>query len=113
MLKFILPTLLSFTPLFAEQATQSELNSIYTEAILFVAVFGIMGIISYIYSSRHAKSYVAPVVKVKKKTIQELKDERIAELLHLFKKEVLTQEEYDVLKEQVQNSTQFEDSQKD
>jgi len=112
-LKFILPTFLSFTPLFAEQATQSELNSIYTEAILFVAIFGVMGIISYIYSSRHAKAYVAPVVKVKKKTVQELKDERVAELLHLYKKEVLTEDEFEVLREYTQNSTQFEDSQID
>ncbi len=110
MLKFILPTLLSFTPIFAAEATQSELNSIYTEAILFVAVFGTMGVISYIYSSRHAKAYVAPVVKIKKKTEQELKDERIAELLHLFKKEVLTQEEFDVLKEHI---NLLEDSQID
>ena len=41
----------------AQAATEEQLNSIYKEATLFVIVFGVMGVISFVYSRRHAKEY--------------------------------------------------------
>ena len=63
-MKITIFILLTVTFLNAQAATDEQLNSIYAEAILFVAVFGVMGIVSFIYSRRHAKAYVAPKVVV-------------------------------------------------
>ncbi|MCK9490927.1 MAG: hypothetical protein M0Q24_02460 [Sulfurimonas sp.] len=85
-----------FSSLYANTVSQDELNSIYIEAILFVTVFGIMGIVSYIYSSRHARAY-----KPKKEKIPEdrVKADRVDELRELFQKEFITKVEFELLKE--------------
>jgi len=94
MIKLILLTLLLFSSLFAGEMTQSDLNNIYFEAILFVAVFGTMGIISYVISSKHAKEY-----KPKKVIIEEIQIDRISELFQMHKDGLLTLQEYTILKE--------------
>ena len=85
------------TILSAQTATQDELNSIYTEAILFVAVFGIMGIISYIYSSKHAKAYVPKKVVTKLTPYQEACKTRVQELSKMLEEKSITEDEFEVL----------------
>ncbi|MDY0234201.1 MAG: hypothetical protein RBS11_09240 [Sulfurimonas sp.] len=93
---FILLFLGLFSSLYADSVTQDDLNSIYIEAILFVTVFGIMGIVSYIYSSRHAKAYQPKKQEVAKDRI---KADRIEELKELLQKDVITKIEFELLKE--------------
>jgi len=97
MSKSILLTLLLFTSLFARDATQNELNDIYFEAILFVCIFGTMGIISFFISKKHAKEYVPKKKVIVEKTPQEIRIQRISELKNLYNKEVLTLEEFEIL----------------
>lgn len=96
MRKYLLISLFFLSSLYADAVSQNELNSIYLEAALFVAVFGIMGIISYIYSNKHAKEY-----KPKKEVTQHqrLKKDRIEELRELLNKELLSEKEFELLKE--------------
>ena len=93
---FILIFFILFSSLYANDVSQEKLNSIYMEAVLFVLVFGVMGIISYIYSSKHAKAY-----KPKKEEVikDRLKADRIEELRELLQKELITKVEFDLLKE--------------
>ncbi|EQB40714.1 hypothetical protein M947_00245 [Sulfurimonas hongkongensis] len=93
---FILIFFVLLSSLYATSATQEELTSIYIEAILFVSVFGIMGIISYIYSSKHAKAYKPKKEEVAKDRI---KADRIEELRELLEKELITKVEFELLKE--------------
>ncbi len=104
MLKLFLLNIFILSSAYAAEPTQSDLNSIYTEAIVFVSVFGVMGIISFIISRRHAKEYVAPQIIKKEKTQDELKEERISELRNLYANEVLTEGEYLALKEYIYSS---------
>ena len=94
MIKLILLTLALSSSLYAGEMTQSELNDIYLEALLFVAVFGTMGIISYVISSKHAKKY-----KPEKTVVEEIEVDRISELFQMHKNGFLTLEEYTILKE--------------
>ena len=96
MIKLVIYILLFNTILSAGEVTQSQQNSILMEAALFIGIFGTMGIISYIYSSRHAKAYVKPEVSA---TVLEQisKEDRIFELLGMFNNGILTQEEYKLL----------------
>jgi len=104
MQKWLLLLLLTLASLNAEEATSEQLNAIYTEAIWFVVVFGTMGIVSYIYSSRHAKQYTekeASNVAQKKARATEqksLKEKRIEELTELHNDGLLTQEELKILR---------------
>jgi len=93
---FILIFFILLSSLYANDVSQEKLNSIYVEAVLFVLVFGVMGIISYIYSSKHAKAY-----KPKKEEVikDRLKADRIEELRELLQKELITKVEFDLLKE--------------
>jgi len=96
MIKLIILTLLFKTVLLAKIISESQQNSILVEAALFVGIFGTMGIISYFYSSRHAKAYKKPEVEAiisEKKS----KEDRIFELLGMLDNEMLTQEEYKLL----------------
>ena len=101
MKNIILFTLLTTVSLLAQDASDEQLQSIYTEAILFVAIFGAMGIISFIYSSRHAKAYVPSqeelerIEQVREK--KRLKEIRVSELSNLLQNETLTQEEFTIL----------------
>ena len=93
MIKFIIYTLLLNTILSAVEVTQSQQNGIYMEAVLFVGIFGTMGLVSYIYSSRHAKEYKPK--KVERKETQY--DARIEELLEMQKNNLLSEKEFELL----------------
>jgi len=101
MKKTILFILLNVVSLYASQTTQDPMNGIYMEALLFIAVFGTMGIISYIYSSKHAKIYSSSREEQKRKKDEKEeklhKQERVASLTALFEKELLTSQEFAIL----------------
>ena len=97
-MKLILFILLLKNLLFATTVTQSQQNSILMEAALFVGVFGVMGIISYIYSSRHAKAYKSKKVSVEEEGEKEIiNPDRISELSAMLENKILTQEEFELL----------------
>ncbi len=97
-MKFIIYTLFLNTLLSAAEVTQSQQNSILMEAVLFVGIFGTMGIISYIYSSRHAKAYKPKKIPVVEAVAQERASiNRISELSEMFKNGILTKEEFELL----------------
>jgi len=77
------------------------MESIYIEAILFVAVFGGMSILSIIISKKHAANYVPEVIE--ELAPLDKKEQRINELLKLANKGVLTFEEFKILKEALNN----------
>ncbi len=78
------------------------MNHIYTEAILFVAVFSIMSIVSIIISKRQAKRYQQEQKKKKEKEIPvDKKEQRLSELLVLVNRQALTNEEFQLLKEAI------------
>ncbi len=98
MIKIYILSLIFATSTYANAIAQDNLNSIYTEAILFVSVFGIMGIISYIYSSRHAKNYIKKDVIIEKEEEERSKyADRIEELSEILKKDLITQGEFNIL----------------
>ena len=74
MRKIIPLSLLNVVSLFAAEVSQGEMQSIYFEAVLFIGVFGTMGLISYIYSNRHAKAY-----SVSKEAIERREKEKVRE----------------------------------
>ena len=94
MLKNSLIVLLFISSLFAQDATQEQLNDICQEAILFIAIFGVMGIISYTYSSRHAKEYKPTQTPEEEK----VPFSRTDELYEMLKTKHLREEEFDILK---------------
>ncbi len=104
MQKLLLLTLLTLTSLKAEEVDPEELSAIYTEAIWFVVVFGAMAIVSFIYSSRHAKQYgqkQAPDVAEKKALAAEetrQREERLNTLSKLVKDGVLREKEFQILR---------------
>jgi len=92
-MKLILFTLFFNTLLSAADVTQSQQYSILMEALLFVGIFGTMGIISYIYSSRHAREYKPKIVEKKVSPY----DARVAELFEMKKNNVLSEKEFELL----------------
>ncbi|MEA2091038.1 MAG: hypothetical protein U9O83_01580 [Campylobacterota bacterium] len=94
MTKLLTISLILLSSLHAGSPTQSEQNGIYMEAVLFIAVFGVMGIVSYIYSKKHAKEY-----KPKKEVIEEKSPyaDRIAELSEMREKGLLSEKEFELL----------------
>jgi len=98
MIKLIIFTIILNTSLFAKVVSQDVENSIMIEAILFVGIFGTMGIISYIYSNRHAKAYKPKKAPVLKEVLEETANKnRISELSEMLKNGILTQEEFELL----------------
>ena len=93
--------------LYAESATKEDLNGIYQEAILFVSIFGVMGIISYIYSTKHAKEYKVKESSAKTDELvaTELVVDRTLDLTKLLQEELLTQEEFDILNTHYQSKS--------
>lgn len=77
--------------------SQSEQDSVMLEAILFIVVFGTMGLISYIYSSRHAKAYKPKKVEDRVEVEETPYKKRISELEEMLKNKTLTQEEFKIL----------------
>ena len=99
MQKIIIIFFTLFTSLLAQGIAQKELNSIYKEATLFIAIFGVMGIISYIYSSKHAKEYVPKEPTQEELDLKAFKENRIKELSNLLEEKLLTKEEFEILSE--------------
>jgi len=97
MKKALLTLPLLLTSLLAESISQNDLNNIYKEAILFVSVFGIMGIISYIYSKKHAKEYKPKEEDIQKEEPSPI-EQRVAHLYALCEKNVISTKEFEVLK---------------
>ncbi len=81
------------------------MESIYFEAVLFVLVFGGMSILSIIISRKQAKAYETKVAEEEKnKKKEETKplnetEQRIEALLKLVNSGILTNEEFQILKE--------------
>ncbi len=94
MIKFVIFSLFLNTMLSAIEVTQNQQNSIYMEAVLFIGIFGTMGLVSYIYSSKHAKEYKPKKVERKETPF----DARIDELLEMQKKNLLTEKEFELLR---------------
>ena len=96
MIKLIIFTLILKTVLVAKVVSQSDQNSIMIEALLFVVVFGTMGIISYIYSSKHAKAYKKE--ELLQGVVEErVEKDRISELSEMLENGTLTKEEFELL----------------
>lgn len=113
-MKILLPTLLvSF--LSAKEIDTDNLNSIYTEAILFVSVFAVMSIVSIIISRRNAKKFesenpledrkAARREETLKKEIEETTVniqkndiDRLLELSTMLKDGLISLQEFDTLK---------------
>jgi len=76
------------------------MNHIYIEAILLVAVFSLMSIASIIISKRQAKRYQENQLKEKAEPIDP-KTQRISQLLKLLNRGLLTNEEFELLKESI------------
>ena len=93
MIKFLTLTLIMNTLLSAAEVTQNEQYSVLIEAALFIGVFGTMGLISYIYSSRHAKEYKPEKIEIKESPY----DERIEELVEMQKNNLLSEKEVELL----------------
>jgi len=98
MIKITLILLVCTTALFSTEVSQAQLNDIYKEAVLFITVFGIMGIVSYLYSSRHAKAYTPKEPSKEELLMQKLKATRVKELSTLLDEKRLTEGEFDMLK---------------
>ena len=93
MTKLLTISLFLLSSLQAKTASESEMNAIYQEGLLFVAVFGVMGLVSYIYSKKHAKEYKP------KKEVKEISPyaDRIRELTEISERGDLTKDELEVL----------------
>ncbi len=102
MIKFATLILATLATLQASDPTQTDLNGIYLEALAFIGVFGTMGLISYVYLSRHAKVYsVSQEETTRKKDMkldQERKEKRIEALSKMLDEELLTREEFAILR---------------
>jgi energy-converting hydrogenase Eha subunit H len=78
------------------------MNHIYIEAILFVAVFTLMSVVSIVISSRQAKRYQKKHIKEESSEDEvDKKELRISELLKLVNRKLLTNEEFQLLKEAI------------
>ncbi len=99
--------------LHAEPIEPEALNDIYVEAVLFVTVFAVMSIISFIISRRHAREYVeaktsleedsfAPVDEKKETEYVDMEDDkrqRLDELAKMLKEGMLSEAEFTLLKQ--------------
>jgi len=95
--KLIILTLLLKTILFARVVSESEQNSVMIEGVLFVIVFGTMGVISYIYSSKHAKVYVKKEEVSESQKEESIEVGRITELSKMLEDGTLTEKEFILL----------------
>jgi hypothetical protein len=111
---FTLIFIFSFT--YAQGVDAQEMDSIYSEAILFVSIFSVMSIVSFVVSKRNAKKYEQqnPLKErkdAKKKeeledlylntTTKENKDKiaKLVELSQMLKEGIINKEEFDILKD--------------
>jgi len=102
MIKKLLLSTLTLSSLYAEGISDEKLSSIYTEAVAFVVVIAFMSLVSWYYSRKHAIQYDIdnPVVKKEKPTDEEIaKKVRLVEITKMLRAGTLSQEEYDLLKQ--------------
>ena len=114
MIKQLLAPLLIFTSLHAVGIDPEELNSIYIEAALFVTVFGLMSVASFIISRKHAeqnalkdlqKKELQKEAKKSSQTVSSKQPEdsssetkRVKELSKMLKDGLITDKEFQTLK---------------
>jgi mannitol-specific phosphotransferase system IIBC component len=114
MIKQLLAPLLIFTSLHAVGIDPEELNSIYIEAALFVTVFGLMSVVSFIISRKHAeqnalknlqKKELQKEAKKSSQTVSSKQSEdsssetkRVKELSKMLKDGLITDKEFQTLK---------------
>jgi len=113
-MKLFLPTIL-VSVLSAKEIDTDNLGGIYTEAILFLAVFGTMSIVSIIISRKNAKKFESENPLEGRKTARreealkkELEDipvsaqttdiDRLIELSNMLKNGLISKKEFDTLK---------------
>jgi len=114
MTKWLFLPLLTLAPLQAKAINPDDLYDIYIEAILFVAIFALMSVISIVISRRHAKEYAQsnPVLKpdIPNKSAETTETDalsgtnetdRLVELSKMLKEGVLTEEEFQLLKQKL------------
>ncbi|MEA3374150.1 MAG: SHOCT domain-containing protein [Campylobacterota bacterium] len=116
MIKSLLLSLLTLTCLQAKVINPDDLSDIYIEAILFVTVFTLLSIISYIYSKKHAKQYAKENPSSKQDVPETSKEsdeaisadhtvtvknetDRLMELSKMLKNGLITEEEFQLLKQ--------------
>jgi len=97
MYKFVAILMLVITHLNAQGISPEQLSSIYKEAVLFVIVFGTMGILSYIISKKNADKYAKEHPKKQKKDIKKEENYNVDKLLQLsdlLEKGMVSKEEF-------------------
>ncbi len=116
-MKLLIPIFLS-TLAYSKDIDSNTLDGIYNEAILFVAIFGIMSIVSIIISKKNAKKYETNNPLEERKTArreEELKkklsdvvvqrsSDRVDKLLHLSKMledKIISEDEFKMLKKEI------------
>ncbi len=107
--------------LHAEGIPEEKLGAIYTEALWFVGVIGVMAVISFVVSSRNAKRYEEQLAREKREVAvekekvdevmvtpvdeQSLEDgssvDRLLELSQLHKEGLLSEAEFMVFKKEL------------
>ena len=114
MIKWLLAPLLILSSLHAAGIDPEELNSIYIEAALFVTVFGLMSVASFIISRKHAEQNALKDLQKKKSQEEAEKNsqpvsgkqpedssgetKRVKELSKMLKDGLISDEEFRTLK---------------
>ncbi len=118
MIKQLLTPLLISSYLHAEGIDPGDLKSIYMEAALFVTVFGLMSIVSFVISKKHAKQNALKNLQKKEEESaknaqaipieqsEESEDKRTEELSKMLKDGLITKKEFQILKDNSKNVKQ-------
>ncbi len=110
--------LLALTSLQADGINPDDLGSIYTEAVLFVALFTLMSVFSFIVSKKHAKKYTrehsspkqsspeAPnvtdsAISSNDAVANEDKTDRLIALSKMLKEGLITEKEFQLFKQKL------------
>lgn len=110
--RMLIPLLGSIS-LHADAIEPDALNDIYIEAILFVAVFALMSIISFIISRKHAREYAEAETPIGERSLVSInkrdetddadtvddKTKRLNELSKMLKEGVLSEDEFRLLEQ--------------
>lgn len=103
MSRYVFGAVFLFTSLQADIPAEN-LSSIYTEAIIFIAVFGVMSVVSYIVSTKHAREHAIEnrakidEERLKAKENVSNKKSRFKELSKMQESGLLKEDELNVLK---------------
>ena len=121
MMKLLFLPLWALTSLQAKGIDPDDMSEIYTEAILFVAVFGLLSIISFIVSRKHAKQYAEKGISSKQDEPEAPKEttetipadhaetaetaenevDKLIELSKMLKEGLITEEEFQLFKKKL------------